>query len=61
MKKKTLNKTVGSLHEMLKANRKASREAEFKLMGPGFHSKSATHKNKKAYTRKLKHKGQTEG
>ena len=50
-------KTVGLINEMLKANRKASREAEFQLLGPGFHSRTILHRSAKTYTRKVKHKG----
>lgn len=56
MKKIKDSKTIGSVHELLKASRKASREEEFSLLGPGFHRKTVAFANKKAYTRKVKHK-----
>jgi hypothetical protein len=42
--------------DYLKANRKGSRDAELEN-STGFVSKHKTHKSKKNYTRKLKHKG----
>jgi hypothetical protein len=37
--------------------KKANREEEQRLLGPGFHSKDKAHRSKKVYTRKEKHKG----
>lgn len=48
------------ISDYVKANRKASRELEFELLGDGFHSKDKTHKNKRKYNRKDKHKGKSE-
>ncbi len=52
MKKKRKKTTL----DALKAMRKGNREAEMELLGPGFHSHDRTHKSKKTYTRKQKHK-----
>lgn len=41
--------------DYIKANRKGSRDAELEN-STGFNSVHKVHKNKKAYTRKLKHK-----
>ena len=38
--------------DILKAIRKGSRDAEFELLGPGFHSKTKVAKSKKVYNRK---------
>lgn len=50
------NCKIGTIKDLIKANRKASREEEFELLGPGFHSKDHVCKSKKIYTRKQKHK-----
>ena len=52
MKKKSKKTTL----DALKAMRKGNREAEMELLGPGCHSHDRTHKSKKTYTRKQKHK-----
>lgn len=41
----------------VKAMRKGNREAEMEILGPGFHTTTRTHRSKKTYTRKSKHKG----
>ncbi|MCQ2223682.1 MAG: hypothetical protein MJZ35_07835 [Bacteroidaceae bacterium] len=41
----------------VKAMRKGNREAEMEILGPGFHATTRTHRSKKTYTRKSKHKG----
>lgn len=46
-----------TLDDYIRANRRASREAEQEQLGPGFHSHSRAHTSKKLYTRKRKHKG----
>ena len=43
--------------DVIKAMRRGGREAEMKLLGPGFHSHNKIHKSDKIYTRKKKHKG----
>ena len=43
------------LSDYIKANRKGSREAELDV-STGFIRKHKIHKNKKKYTRKIKHK-----
>ena len=43
--------------DIIKAMRRGGREAEMKLLGPGFHSHNKIHNSDKAYTRKEKHKG----
>lgn len=42
--------------DAIKAMKRGGREAEMEMLGPGFHCFSRTHKSKKTYTRKLKHK-----
>jgi len=46
--------------DVIKAVRRGNREAEMDLFGPGFRSHRSVHKSKKTYTRKSKHKGNTE-
>ena len=46
-----------TLDDYLRASRRGNREAEQELLGPGFHSHNRTHKSKKLYSRKEKHKG----
>ena len=46
--------------DAIKAMRRGGREAEQDLMGPGFHSLNRVHKSKKTYTRKTKHKHDSE-
>ena len=43
--------------DYIKACKKAQREAEMELLGPGFHSHDKAHRSKNVYTRKQKHKG----
>lgn len=45
-----------TISDYIKAARKGSRSAEQELLGPGFHSIDKTHRSKKMYTRKTKHK-----
>jgi hypothetical protein len=40
-----------------KALKKANRDIQFDILGPGFHSTTKVHKSKKTYSRKTKHKG----
>lgn len=54
LKKKILKP---STLDAIKAMRRAGREAEMELFGPGFHSHNRVHKSEKIYTRKKKHKG----
>lgn len=46
------------IDDFIKAAKKANREAEQEILGPGFHSQHRVHKSKKAYTRKEKHRNQ---
>ncbi|MCR4920553.1 MAG: hypothetical protein K5945_02435 [Bacteroidaceae bacterium] len=46
-----------TLNDYIRANRKASRDAEQELLGPGFHAHNRVHDSKKTYSRKRKHKG----
>ena len=48
-------RTVTNL-DAIKAMKRGEREAEQQRLGPGFHSFSRTHRSKKTYTRKQKHK-----
>lgn len=43
--------------DAIKAMKRGGREAEIEQLGPGFHCFNKTHKSKKVYTRKTKHKG----
>lgn len=52
------NKTINL--DAIKAMRRGGREADFELLGPGFHSSTRLHKSKKTYTRKQKHKSEYE-
>ena len=54
MKRRSMTIT---LDDYIRANRRASREAEQEQLGPGFHSHSHAHVSKKLYTRKRKHRG----
>lgn len=45
------------MEDYVKAARKGNRLAEQELLGPGFHSSDRTHRSKKTYNRKAKHKG----
>ena len=42
--------------DAIKAMKRGDREAEHEMLGPGFHSFNRTHRSKKTYTRKVKHK-----
>lgn len=44
--------TLGTVDDFMKANRKGSRDAEFEIKGPGFHSNTKSFKNQKKYDRK---------
>lgn len=57
MKKIRKAKTTIGMDEYMKAVRKADREAEMQLLGPGFHSMNRIHRSKKSYSRKEKHRG----
>lgn len=52
-KKKKWDQTEATI----KGLRRANRELEFEVLGPGFHSKSKVWASKKEYKRKPKHKG----
>jgi hypothetical protein len=54
------NKRKTTSLDVVKAMRRGNREAEMEILGPGFHSKDRTHKSKKTYTRKAKHKNMEE-
>ena len=55
MAKKKKNKKEVSLDDYIKANRRGSREAELEFAN-GFRAVHKTHKSKKTYARKGKHK-----
>jgi len=55
-KKRKKNQSI-TMDDYIKAMKRGNREAEQELLGPGFHSKDRTHRSKKLYTRKKKHKG----
>jgi len=57
MRKIKKPKTVIGMDDYMKAVRKADREAEMQLLGPGFHSMNRIHRSKKSYSRKEKHRG----
>jgi len=57
MKRKKITKFEVNPDDIRKANSRGSREAELKT-NKGFGKGSTPHKNKKAYTRKKKHKGE---
>ena len=46
--------------DAVKAMRRGNREAEQELLGPGFHSHNRIHKSEKIYSRKIKHKQDTD-
>ncbi|MBQ7686905.1 MAG: hypothetical protein IJT28_06705 [Bacteroidaceae bacterium] len=59
--KKNKRKVINSTNlDAIKAMHKGGREAEQQLLGPGFHSFNRVHQSKKTYTRKAKHKQNTE-
>lgn len=60
MKKKKHKVEKSTTMDAIKAMRRGGREAEQELLGPGFHSYDRTHKSKKTYTRKTKHKKNSE-
>lgn len=45
-----------TIDDFVKAMKKANREAEQQMLGPGFHAKDKVHRSKKIYSRKNKHK-----
>lgn len=45
-----------SMEDYIKAVKRGNRMAEQELLGPGFHSSDRTHRSKKLYVRKQKHK-----
>lgn len=51
-KKRKNKKTIGTTEDLIKAFRKASREAELERNGGRWVAKDRPHKNKKAYNRK---------
>lgn len=51
-KKRKNKKTIGTTEDLIKAFRKASREAELERNGGRWTAKDRPHKNKKAYDRK---------
>ena len=51
-KKQKNRKTIGTTEDLIKAFRKASREAELERNGGRWIAKDRPHKNKKAYNRK---------
>lgn len=55
MQKKTPKRI--SVGDYIKAVKRGNRMAEQELLGPGFHASDHTHRSKKLYTRKSKHKG----
>ena len=56
MKRIRKSKTRITIDDFVKAMKKANREAEQHMLGPGFHSKDKVHRSKKIYSRKIKHK-----
>ena len=57
MKRIRKSKSRITIDDFVKAMKKANREAEQQILGPGFHAKDKAHRSKKIYTRKNKHKG----
>ena len=57
-KRSILSKSRITIDDFVKAMKKANREAEQQMLGPGFHAKDKAHRSKKIYTRKNKHKGE---
>lgn len=51
-KKRKNKKTIGTTEDLIKAFRKASREAELERNGGRWMAKDRPHKNKKTYNRK---------
>lgn len=58
MKRIKKSKTRITIDDFVKAMKRANRQAEQELLGPGFHSKDKAHRSKKIYSRKVKHKGE---
>ena len=58
MKRIRKSKSRITIDDFVKAMKKANREAEQQMLGPGFHAKDKVHRSKKIYTRKNKHKGE---
>gem|GEM_PF-1109934 len=58
MKRIRKSKSRITIDDFVKAMKKANREAEQQMLGPGFHAKDKAHRSKKIYTRKNKHKGE---
>jgi hypothetical protein len=56
---KKTNKNIISL-DVIKAMRRGGRETEKELLGAGFHSFHRTHPSQKTYTRKSKHKNESQ-
>lgn len=56
MKKLRKKKLQPTTLDAIKAMRRGNREAEQKMLGPGFHSHNKIHKSEKIYSRKAKHK-----
>lgn len=51
-----MKKTKKRIPTILLAIRRGNREAEREILGEGFHAHTLVKKNKKIYSRKLKHK-----
>ena len=45
-----------TVEDYIKAAKRGQREAEMEQLGPGFHSSDRTHRSRKTYTRKQKHR-----
>ena len=56
MKRIRKSKSRITIDDFVKAMKKANREAEQQMLGPGFHAKDKVHRSKKIYSRKNKHK-----
>lgn len=57
--KKDKNKK-SRLDDVIKAMRRGNREGQQEVLGPGFHATNRVHRSKKTYTRKLKHKSDSD-
>ena len=60
MKKKKNNQEKSRLDDVIKAMRRGNREGQQEVLGPGFHATSRVHRSKKTYTRKQKHKSDSD-
>ena len=49
-----------TVEDHIKAAKRGQREAEMEQLGPGFHSSDRTHRSRKTYTRKQKHRHRDE-